>query len=162
MKKLTTLLMALLLLATLALACGCFEQKKEYRHITLTKENYDEYIAINVELSDYNLIALDEPNSRNQCHYTASVLVHITTASKIPGLIFDDVQIEYNSFRSGLWETGAGIISPTGTLDYLGNSNCSFVAITEYRTIAAIVPSTFLSKKGIVISISGSVLVPQE
>lgn len=139
------------------------DTKIEYDLIKLTKENYSDYIAINTDYSDYNLIALSESLLDGQYFYTASVIVHISTASAKPDLQFSNVKISYSvGTVSTTWEIGNGILTPTARLDYQGNSKCSFTAIAENKMISVLSPTIFSSTKNIVNTIDGFVYVPKE
>lgn len=139
------------------------DSKTEYELVKLTKENYSDYIAINTHFSDYNLIALEESLLDGQYFYTASVSIHITTASAKPNLQFSNVKISYSvGTLSTTWEIGNGILSPNARLDYQGNSQCSFTAIAENKMIGVLSPSIFTSTKNIVSTIEGFVRVPKD
>lgn len=135
----------------------------EYEIVKLTKTNYSDYIAINTDYSDYNLIALSESLVSGQYFYTASLIVHISTASAKPDLKFSNVKISYSVRTvSSTWELGNGILMPTARLDYQGNSKCSFTAIAENKMIGVLSPTIFSSTKNIVNTIDGFVYVPKE
>ena len=72
------------------------DTKIEYDLVKLTVDNYSDYIAINTDYSDYNLIALSESLLSGQYFYTASLIVHISTASAKPDLKFSIVKISYS------------------------------------------------------------------
>lgn len=139
------------------------EPDVEYEMVKLTKTNYSDYIAINTDYSDYNLIALSESYTSGQYYYTASIIVHISTASAKPNLRFSGVKISYSiGTLTTTWNTGTGIISPTANLDFEGNSKCSYTAIAENKMIGALSPTIFSSTKNIVNTIDGFVYVPKE
>ncbi len=161
MKKITIVFTSILLLIITTFAGGCNLTKPKYESIALTTENYKSYLAINIEFSDYNLIALEESYNEDNFYYTASIVIHYTTSSKKPDLIFGDVKITYNIPLPPLWNTGKAH-SPTATLDYSGNSKCSYVAILEHCLVNVLSPSAILYTKNILTSISGYVLVSNE
>ena len=135
----------------------------EYEIVKLTKTNYSDYIAINTDYSDYNLIALSESLVSGQYFYTASIIVHISTASAKPDLQFSDVKISFSvGTVSSIWEMGNGILLPTASLDYKGESKCSFTAIAENKMISVLSPTIFSSTKNIVNTIDGFVRIPKE
>ncbi|WP_251547587.1 hypothetical protein [Pumilibacter intestinalis] len=139
------------------------DTKIEYDLVKLTVDNYSDYIAINTDYSDYNLIALSESLLSGQYFYTASLIVHISTASAKPDLKFSNVKISYSvGTVSSTWELGNGILMPTARLDYQGNSKCSFTAIAENKMIGVLSPTIFSSTKNIVNTIDGFVYVPKE
>ncbi len=169
MKKAISYLTALLVFIFGFSLVGCSnnnqaaESKTEYKLVKLTKENYSDYIAINTNFSDYNLIALKESLLDGQYFYTASVIVHISTASAKPNLQFSNVQISYSvGSLSTTWELGNGILSPNARLDCDGNSQCSYTAIAENKLIDVLSPTIFLSTRNIVNTIDGFVRVPKE
>ena len=98
-----------------------------------------------------------------QYFYTASIIVHISTASAKPDLQFSDVKISYSvGTVSSIWEMGNGILLPTASLDYKGESKCSFTAIAENKMISVLSPTIFSSTKNIVNTIDGFVRIPKE
>lgn len=168
MKKFIASLTTILIIVFCCGLVGCSnneqstEPKIEYELVKLTKTNYSDYIAINTDYSDYNLIALSESYAAGQYYYTASFIVHISTASAKPNLKFANVKISYSVGALATWETGNGILSPTANLDYEGNSRCSFAAIAENKLIGVLSPTIFSSTKNIVNTIDGFVYVPKE
>lgn len=168
MKKIASILAAILLFTLGCTLVGCSNDNQsnnaniEYEMVKLTKTNYSDYIAINTELSDYNLIALSESYTAGEYYYTASVIVHISTASAKPNLRFSGVKITYSVGVLAIWNTGIATSSLTANLDYEGNSKRSFTAIAEKKLIGVLSPSTLASTKNIVNTIDGFVYVPKE
>lgn len=166
MKKVITSLASILIFILGVSLVGCSngsqatEPEVEYEMVKLTKTNYSDYIAINTDYSDYNLIALSESYTAGQYYYTASVVVHINTASAKPNLLFSNVKITY-SISTITWETGL-LSTPSANLDYEGNSRCSFTALAENKQIDFLSPTIFSSTKNIVNAIDGFVYVPKE
>lgn len=164
MKKITIIFTSFLLLLLSICIAGCTKEgeieKVEYDKVPLTTQNYEKYIAINVELTDYNLIKLDEYYTVDKYYYTASVIVSISTSNKKPNCLFEDVVIKY-TYPIGLtWDIGTGIIAPTAALDYAGASRCSYSAMKEHCLIDLLATSQLSIAK--VTSIEGYVLVPKE
>lgn len=165
MKKVVSCLVAFSILILGLSLIGCSngnqsnEPEIEYEQIQLTKSNYSDYIAINTDYSDYNLIALSEAYTAGQYYYTASLIVHINTASAKPNLRFSNVKITY-TISTLTWETGL-LSAPSANLDYEGNSRCSFTAVAEHKLIGAISPTIFSSTKSIVNTVDGFVYVPK-
>lgn len=165
MKKLSVICLTILI----AIMGGCFvgcndEPKQEYTVVTLTKENYDDYLTFTVELSDYNLIMLEEYVIEGEYYYTASVLVHYKSSSLKDEYIFEDVIIEYIVPNSTSWNTGLGATVPKTYADEDGESSYSFAATAEHVTINLASSTRLLTifNENRIKSVEGRVLIPNK
>lgn len=165
MKKIIALFASLVLLVPCLCIVGCSNSGNpktvEYEEVQLTTSNYTNYIAFNAEITDYTLIELDTPHTTGQSYYTASVVVRLTTASKGADYRFKDVKIEYASKTTLIWQTGSGVLMPTASLDYKGDSQCSYVVLAENKLLSALSPTIFTSTKNMASAVEGYVLVPK-
>lgn len=74
---------------------------------------------------------------------------------------FKDVKIEYASKTTLIWQTGSGVLMPTASLDYKGDSQCSYVVLAENKLLSALSPTIFTSTKNMASAVEGYVLVPK-
>ena len=145
MKKLTSILLITVILASLLSLSSCGDSKK-YKTVKLDKYNYSDYIVFNYYYAD---IYLEEED----VGYKVSCVIHAESGSRNPDYRFDNVTITLKSGRTSL-------LSPVGditlNLDGLGSS---------HGTAQYINGSSFSGKinddwKYEVNSITGNVLVP--
>lgn len=169
----TKLLALLLVLCTLFL-CNC-SASPEYEKVELTKKNYDEYLSINIYISDFSLL---EGSGTGTSSKRAIATVNITTSPK-GDYRFEDVSITYLHDNSNTpWNSSVkeSYTKATANLDYLGYSHTSYAKI---RTVSvtqnvsynynyflpqknSITVSAPVSIDELIQSISGYVLVPVE
>ena len=164
MKKLSAICLTIIIAIMGCCFVGCSDksEQEEYTVVTLTKENYDDYLTFTVELSDYNLIMLEEYVIEGPYYYTASVLVHYKSSSLKDEYIFEDVIIEYIVPTSTSWNTGVSAVLPKAYADEDGESTYSFAATAEHVTINLATSTRVLTIFGEnkIKSIEGRVLIP--
>lgn len=154
-KKLLSLILLVVFLfpCTMLTACKNEEPVEEYKEITLTTDNYSDYIAINVYYTDYNVLPSDK-TGQYTTYYHAYCIAHIETSRKMD-CHFQNVTIRFAYKDSVLW-TSPSYAKTRTTLDYNGYSHstislellhdstqiefpissASFIKITEITGIA--------------------------
>lgn len=110
-------------------ACSSQDDNIEYESIPITKENYADYIAINMYYTDCNAYLSDKTND-NFTYYKMYCIGHIETSRK-QDCYFNNVTITFSVQPETLWQAYMSD-SPTSNLDYQGYSHCSFTI--EYRS----------------------------
>lgn len=153
MKRLISIVLCIISIFSLS-ACG------SDRRIALTKDNYSEYININIYISDYSFVISkqDELTTR----YDISVVVHIETSKKAD-CTFEGVSITYSPFNTALWRYTYTVSSlPDATLNLEGESHTSYAATKSNSPSINISTSVLTSTNNIVHSIEGFVIVPKE
>ena len=157
MKKIISLFLCIAFMFSLS---ACDNTDTEYERIALTKDNYSEYININVYVSDYSFIVSEQTELGTR--YNISVVVHIETSKKAD-CTFEGVSITYSPFNTALWQyTYLSTSLPNTTLNLEGESHASYAAIKENSHSIDIVTSVLTSTNNIVQSIEGFVVVPKE
>lgn len=158
MKKLVSIILCIVSILSLS-ACEASEET-EYERIQLTKDNYSDYININVYVSDYSFVISKQTELTTR--YDISVVVHIET-SKNANCTFEGVSITYSPFNTALWQyTFLTNSCPDTTLDLEGNSHLSYAATKADAPSINIPTSVLTSANNIVQSIEGFVIVPKE
>lgn len=158
MKKLTYCLLTTILFFSVLSFGACKKQDTPvYEEITLTKDNYSDYIAINVYYTDCTALPSSETNDY-VTYYHLYCICNIETAKK-KDCYFVDVEIKY-LISSALWSTHLST-SPVAQLGYDGysHSSCSMEHTTDLGKIYFPDSSPNLVK---VSSISGKVYVLKE
>ncbi len=129
--------------------------KVEYEIIKLTKENYTQYLNINLEYSEYILSNVEGTNE-----YHLACKGRITTSSDDESYKFCDVTIFYNTQEVSAGWTSS--VSPNVMLNRDGSSVTSFSLYKEQDSTAYLIfPSSYYYAVTID-SIFGNVLVPKE
>lgn len=156
MKKLTYCLLTIILTLS-ALSFGACKNTPVYEEITLTKDNYSDYIAINVYYTDCTALPSSETNDY-VTYYHLYCICNIETTKK-KDCYFVDVEIKY-LISSGLWSTYLSN-SPVAQIGYNGYSHCSCSMVKTIDNSRIFFPdsSPNLAK---VSSISGKVYVLKE
>lgn len=151
MKRLISIVLCIISIFSLS-ACG------SDRRIALTKDNYSEYININIYISDYSFVISkqDELTTR----YDISVVVHIETSKKAD-CTFEGVSITYSPINTIFWKYTYEPF-PEATLDLEGESHISYAATKANSPSIDISTSFLTSTNNIVHSIEGFVVVPKE
>lgn len=151
MKKLISIVLCIISIFSLS-ACG------SDRRIALTKDNYSEYININIYISDYSFVISkqDELTTR----YDISVVVHIETSKKAD-CTFEGVSITYSPINTIFWKYTYEPF-PEAILDLEGESHISYAATKANSPSIDISTSFLTSTNNIVHSIEGFVVVPKE
>ena len=151
MKRLISIVLCIISIFSLS-ACG------SDRRIALTKDNYSEYININVYISDYSFVISkqDELTTR----YDISVVVHIETSKKID-CEFEGVSITYSPINTAFWKYTYEPF-PKTTVNIEGGSHISYAATKANSPSINISTSFLTSTNNIVHSIEGFVIVPKE
>lgn len=158
MKKLISIVLCIVSILSLS-ACGASEEV-EYEKIQLTKDNYSDYININVYVDDYSFVVSEQTDLVKQ--YDISVVVHIETSKRID-CTFEGVSITYSPFNTALWQyTFLTTSYPDTTLDIEGNSHLSYAATKTGASSINVPTSVLTSANNIVQSIEGFVIVPKE
>ncbi len=167
MKRIVCSILCLALLLPLS-ACG----ETEYERIPLTVDNYEEYININMYITDY-CFAITKQTSSGPW-YSLSCVVHFETSKKVD-CTFEDVSIAYTPKRDGIthhhWEysvwaegvNGELMLNPETALDFEGHSHISFAATVEEHPALDFLTFSLTSKRyWNVDSIQGYVVVPKK
>lgn len=151
MKKLVSIILCIVSILSLS-SCG------SNKRIALTKDNYSEYININVYISDYSFVISkqDELTTR----YDISVVVHIETSKKVD-CTFEGVSIKYSPINTVFWQYTYTSL-PVTTLNLEGKSHISYAATKANSPSIDISTSFLTSTNNIVHSIEGFVVVPKE
>ncbi|MGN0819445.1 MAG: lipoprotein [Christensenellaceae bacterium] len=151
MKRLISIVLCILSILSLS-ACG------SDRRIALTKDNYSEYININVYISDYSFVISKQDELTTS--YDISVVVHIETSKKID-CEFESVSIKYSPINTAFWQYTYTSL-PKTTINLEGDSHISYVA-TRTNSYSIDISTSFLtSTNNIIQSIEGFVVVPKE
>lgn len=158
MKRIISAILCILTVFSL-FACGT-SGDTEYEKIKLTKENYSDYINIDIYIDDYSFIASEQYSSK--C-YDMSVVVHIETSKKAD-CTFEDVSITYSpsNTASRLWQYTYNDTLPDATLNLEGESHISYAATKANSPFIDIWTSVLTSTNNIVHSIEGFVIVPKK
>lgn len=157
MKKIISLFLCIAFMFSLS---ACDNTDTEYEQIALTKDNYSEYININVYVSDYSFVVSEQTELGTR--YNISVVVHIETSKKAD-CAFEGVSITYSPFNTALWQyTYLSTSLPNTTLNLEGESHTSYAATKENSHSIDIATSMLTSTNNIVQSIEGFVVVPKE
>lgn len=158
MKKLISIVLCIVSILSLS-ACGA-DKEAEYERIQLTKDNYSDYININVYVDDYSFVVSEQTDLTKR--YDISVVVHIETSKKAD-CTFEGVSITYSPFNTALWQYTYIVSSlPDTTLDLEGESHISYAATKANSPSINISTSVLTSTNNIVHSIEGFVIVPKE
>lgn len=121
MKK---LLLALVAVLTVFTFTGCSSDSNEptYASLSLTEENYSDYIAVNTYFSDFQYsVSSDSTDTFTQ--YDLACVGHLETSPK-KKFLFDDVTIRFSISYSGIYTASACTVR----LDINGYSHGSFLA----------------------------------
>lgn len=151
MKRLISIVLCIISIFSLS-ACG------SDRRIALTKDNYSEYININVYISDYSFVISKQDELTTS--YDISVVVHIETSKKID-CEFEGVSITYSPINTTFWKYTYEPF-PKTTVNIEGGSHISFVATRTNSYSIDVSTSLLTSTNNIVHSIEGFVVVPKE
>lgn len=156
MKKLAYCLLSTILFFS-ALFLGACKNSPVYEEITLTKNNYSDYIAINVYYTDCTALPSSETNDYVTTYHLYCICNIETTKKR--DCYFVDVEIKY-LIPSALWSTHLSN-SPVAQLGYDGysHSSCSMEKTIDIGKIYFPDSSPNLVK---VSSISGKVYVLKE
>ena len=158
MKKLISVVLCIVSILSLS-ACGA-DKETEYERIQLTKDNYSDYININVYVDDYSFVVSEQADLSKR--YDISVVVHIETSKKAD-CTFEGVSITYSPFNTALWQYTYTVSSlPDTTLNLEGESHTSYAATKANSPSIDISTSVLTSTNNIVHSIEGFVVVPKE
>ena len=158
MKKLISIVLCIVSILSLS-ACGA-DKETEYERIQLTKDNYSDYININVYVDDYSFIVSEQTDLSKR--YDISVVVHIETSKKAD-CTFEGVSITYSPSNTALWRYTYTVSSlPDATLNLEGESHISYAATKANFPSIDISTSVLTSTNNIVHSIEGFVIVPKE
>lgn len=153
MKKLISIILCIIFIFSLS---ACEIDKR----IALTKDNYSEYININVYISDYSCVISKQDNFTT--NYDITVVVHIETSKKID-CEFEGVSITYSPSTTSLWRYTYKVYSfPNTTLNLEGESHISYAATKVNSPSIDISTTVLTSTKDIVHSIEGYVIVPRK
>ncbi len=156
MKKVLSLVLAFVAMLSLLLLAGCSsEGKVEYDRITLTKENYSEYIAVNSYYTD--LQAQSKSAASGNASYDIAAVGHIET-SKRGDVLFEGVSISFSMSFSVVIFNHLGLGGCDLELDLQGKSHGSFRCYASDISIFSPPPQPTLT----VTKITGTVLVPKE
>lgn len=148
MKKVLSIILALVAFFSLfsLTACSSEEESEEtFARISLSAENYSKYITINIYYADCGAVPSDNDT------YDLYCMGHIET-SRAANVYFEEVKITF-SLPTSVWTYQ----TPTASLDYIGESHCSF-SCTNYFAHDLTFPSSGTVN---VKSISGFVLIPR-
>lgn len=156
MKKFISIVLCIVSILSLS-ACGADKETEDER-IQLTKDNYSDYININVYVDDYSFVVSKQTDLAKR--YDISVVVHIETSKKAD-CTFDGVSITYSPFNTELWQYAYNSL-PDTTLNPEGESHTSYVATKANSTSINISTSVLTFTNKIVHSIEGFVVVPKE
>lgn len=123
-KKLATFIILISLIFSCISLSACSEQEpiEQYDEIALTKDNYSDYLAVNIYYTDCTALPSAKTTDRST-YYHLYCVGNIETSRK-QGCHFSDVEIEY-SVSSILWSTYLSS-NPTVNIGYDGQSHCSF------------------------------------
>lgn len=145
MKKLILLPLTLALLFGNFLFSSCSKDNTDITKIALTTKNYQEYLAVNVYISDYSSTIYEQTETAT--FYTITCVVTISTLC-LGDYQFENAKIEYSKCKSPV------------SLGYNGSSATSFV-YTDKQSRTLTPPAT-LTATDIVKSIEGYVLISKE
>lgn len=152
MKKLLLVLVPVLVAFCFA-GCSSASNEPTYASLSLTEENYSDYIAVNTYFSDFQYsVSNDSTNTFTQ--YDLACIGHLETSPK-KNFLFDDVTICFSISYSGIYTASACTVR----LDISGYSHGSFSCHRENFSIFA-PPTQPLNIS--VLEISGYVLVYNE
>lgn len=152
MKKLLLALVAVLAVFTFA-GCSSESDKPTYASLSLTEENYSDYIAVNTYFSDFQY-SISSDSTDTFTRYDLACVGHLETSPK-KKFLFDDVTIRFSISYSGIYTASACTVR----LDINGYSHGSFSCRRENSSIFA--PPTQPINISI-LEISGYVLVYNE
>ncbi len=157
MKKfITTIIIAcLIVISCLGLtACSDSNDELQKEKIKLTTENYGKYISINLYFSDCQ-VAPSAKTNEFSTYYSLSCIGNIETSKRI-NCQFEGVNILFDVGMLTGWTIG----TPFSSLNWEGESHCSFSASKEDTSLLKY-PNT--TKYTILIcKIEGYVIVPSE
>lgn len=157
MKKALSFVLAFVATLSLLLLAGCsLEGKVEYDRITLTKENYSEYIAVNSYYTDLQA-QLRSEGTEEFAFYDIAAIGHIET-SKRKDILFEGVSISFSIAFSATAYDHLGMGGCDVELDLHGNSHGSFRCYASNTNGLVAPPQPTLT----VTKITGTVLVPKE
>jgi len=143
MKKLTSILLIAVILASLLSLSSC---TKEYEAVELDKYNYSDYIVFNYYYTDLS-------TRKETAGYKISCVIHAESSSRNPDYRFENVTITLKSERTSY-------LSPIGkitlNLDGLGSSHGT-AQYTNGSSLSGKINDDWRYK---VESITGNVLVP--
>ena len=151
MKKIVSCLIIILSILTFSLT-GCSNNNTESR-ISLTTENYHNWLSPNLYISDLQVT----PSEGSNTTYTLSCVLNIETV-KTADVFFENVSITYSCPEIEQWTCSAIQISTR--VSYEGVSHTSFVLVSHNRMIVDF-PQPYLNIVEIK-DISGFALIPNE
>ena len=149
MKKIVSCLIIILSILTFSLT-GCSNNNAESR-ISLTTENYHNWLSPNLYISDLQII----PSQGENTTYTLSCALNIETV-KTADVQFENVSITYSFSKIEQWYYSDSQISTR--IGYNGESHTSIALISRNRMIIDF-PSPGLNLVEVA-DVSGYVLVP--
>lgn len=147
MKKIVSCLIIILSILIFSLT-GCSNNSTESR-ISLTTENYHNWLSPNLYISDLQII----PSQGENTTYTLSCALNIETV-KTADVQFENVSITYSFYKIGYYSDS----QISTRIGYNGESHTSLALISRNRMIIDF-PSPGLNLVE-VIDVSGYVLVP--
>lgn len=155
MKKFISIIFCII--SILSLSACTSSSETEYERIQLTKDNWSDYLSINVYVDDYFFVITEQTGTSRK--YDISVVVHIETSKKVD-CTFDDVSISYSPLYTPNWDYTYTSF-PKTTVNLEGESHISCVAMRTHSYINYITTSDLTSTVNIVQSINGFVVVPK-
>ncbi len=145
MKKLTSILLIAVILASLLSLSSCTDEKN-YDTVKLDKYNYSDYIVFNYYYTDLS-------TQKENAGYKISCVIHAESGSRSPDYRFENVIITLKSGRTNLLSQVGditlnldGLGSSHGTAQYINGSSLSGKINDDWRYEVE--------------SITGNVLVP--
>lgn len=137
MKKHLSIILTVAMLLSLAAifsSCGNNEEEPAPTYVSLTADNFNEYLAVNVSY-DYQMVHLGQ-DSYGKDHYDIFCTVTITTAPNGDYIFYDaNVQYNYRSINLQGWELPAVTSKIAVNIGADGYSSASFMAVKRDTTI---------------------------
>ena len=146
----------ILLIATLFSISSCEKNEPEYERIQLNKDNYLDYLSIDVYVTDFSFVISKQTEYAN--YYDVSVVVHIETSKKVE-CTFEDVSITFKKPETA-WQYRS-ISFPNATLNLNGESHTSYV-LTKENCIDFDIPTSLIKLSANYVTIAGYVIVSKE
>lgn len=158
MKKLTSILLVVVILASLISFSSCGDKETEtespqYTTVELTKENYQKYIVFNFYCTDLDVTELSNGK------YDISCVIHIESGTKNADYRFENVSIQLSKVHKGL-SLNYFVSKVRLNLDAYGNAHGS----SQHYSLNSLSRTVNVNDEWDmeVKSITGNVLIPVE
>lgn len=146
MKKATSLLLVLVIIASLFSFSSCGDKEPQYDTVKLDKNNYSDYIVFNIYYTDLDV-------EKNDGQYEISCVIHAESSSTNADYRFENVTITLHSSKAGIFNRIGDI---TLNLDALGSSH----GTAQHHKTSSLSGNINTDWGYKVKSITGNVLVP--